>query len=30
LVKGVTLGAKQRALDSAQAAKDKILARVPM
>jgi hypothetical protein len=30
LVKGVTLGAKQRALDSAQAAKAKILARVPM
>jgi hypothetical protein len=28
LVKGVTLGAKQRAQDSAQAAKDKILARV--
>ena len=30
LVKGVTLGAKQRAQDSAQAAKAKILARVPM
>jgi hypothetical protein len=30
LVKGVTLGAKQRALDSAQAAMAKILARVSM
>ena len=30
LAKGVTLGTKQRAQDSAQAAKTKILARVPM